>query len=59
MAGKRKMRYWIGDAGAIVHITNSSAGIYNCANSPKISKVVMGNKVKIDKEEVWTLKIRL
>ena len=52
MAGKRKMRYWIGDAGAIVHITNSSAGIYNCANSPKISKVVMGNKVKIDKEEV-------
>ena len=33
--------YWIGDTGATTHITNHSAGIYNCAYPTGATKVLM------------------
>ena len=48
--------YWIGDTGATTHMTNASAGIYNCAYPTGQTKVVMGNGAKINREKIGTLK---
>ena len=47
--------YWIGDTGATTHMTNTSAGIYNCAYPTGQTKVVMGNGTKINREKIGTL----
>ena len=41
--------YWIGDTGATTHITNSMAGIYNCAYPAESIKIMMGNGAKVNR----------
>ena len=47
--------FWIGDTGATTHITNYSAGIYNCAYPTGKSKVIMGNGTKVTRDKIGTL----